>query len=107
MVTWSQAAVEQLQTVTQIAALSMALIEGNHPMWRHYTDMVKNCDHQIYPGLHTFFLSPTCAHTHTHSPHSAFWDIVVVTARDEEQRRSYEEQIELKKSRAEIPGFVK
>ena len=55
----------------------------------------------------TLFLPPTCAHIHTHSPHSAFWDIVVVTARDEEQRRSYEEQIELKKSRAEIPGFVK
>lgn len=53
----------------------------------------------LYLHLHT--------HTHTHSPHSAFWDIVVVTARDEEQRRSYEEQIELKKSRAEIPGFVK
>ena len=44
----------------------------------------------------------TC--THVQRP---FWDIVVVTARDEEQRKSYEEQIELKKARAEIPGFVK
>ena len=66
MVTRSQAAVEQLQTVTQIAALSMVLIEGNHPMWRHCTDMVKNCDHQIYPGLHTFFCHPP-VHTHTHT----------------------------------------
>ena len=31
----------------------------------------------------------------------------MVTARDEEQRKSYEEQIELKKTRAEIPGLVK
>ena len=52
----------------------------------------------------------TYTHTHTHTcthVQRPFWDIVVVTARDEEQRKSYKEQIELKKARAEIPAFVK
>lgn len=38
---------------------------------------------------------------------SSFWDIIVLSSGDEEQKKSYEQQIALKKSRKEIPGFVK
>jgi fucose-1-phosphate guanylyltransferase len=37
---------------------------------------------------------------------TSFWDVVVVTARDETQKRIYERQISLKKERREIPHFV-
>lgn len=36
-----------------------------------------------------------------------FWDVVVLSSGDEEQKTSYRQQITLKKSRNEIPGFVK
>ena len=36
----------------------------------------------------------------------SFWDVVVVTARDETQRKIYEHQISLKKERREIPLFA-
>lgn len=36
-----------------------------------------------------------------------FWDIMVITAGDEDQKRSYEQQIALKKERKEIPTSVK
>lgn len=35
-----------------------------------------------------------------------FWDVVVVTARDEFQKDIYEQQISLKKARKEIPLSV-
>lgn len=38
---------------------------------------------------------------------SPFWDVVVLSSGDEEQKTSYRQQITLKKSRNEIPGFVK
>ena len=37
---------------------------------------------------------------------SSFWDVVVVTARDETQKKIYEHQISLKKERQEIPLFA-
>jgi len=38
---------------------------------------------------------------------SPFWDIVVLSSGDEEQKKSYEQQIEAKKRRHEIPSFIK
>ena len=38
---------------------------------------------------------------------SPFWDIVLITSIDEEQKKCYEHQIELKKERNEIPLSVK
>ena len=46
-------------------------------------------------------------HGDTHSFCSAFWDIVLLSSGDQEQKKSYEQQIALKKSRNEIPTFVK
>ena len=64
--------------------------------------------HYNHTPLVLYLLTNACTYTHTCTHvQRPFWDIVVVTARDEEQRKSYEEQIELKKARAEIPGFVK
>ncbi len=36
-----------------------------------------------------------------------FWDVVVLSSGDEEQQKSYQQQIALKKQRKEIPDFVK
>ena len=37
---------------------------------------------------------------------TSFWDIVVITARDDAQKEIYEHQIRLKKERKEVPLFV-
>lgn len=36
-----------------------------------------------------------------------FWDVVVITARDDSQRIIYDYQIDQKKKRREIPSFVR
>ena len=36
-----------------------------------------------------------------------FWDVVVITARDDSQKSIFDYQISLKKQRHEIPSFVK
>ena len=38
---------------------------------------------------------------------SPFWDIVVLTAGDEDQKQSYQQQIERKKTCKEIPSSVR
>ena len=47
----------------------------------------------------TYTIYPVCF--------SPFWDIVVVTAGDAEQQKSYEQQLQVKVERREIPGWIR